>query len=123
MITLRLPIVLLLITASSGCQFASEHTNGDAWGGATTSLVSHAEQWFPVAVMVAATPIALIEDQTSSTDAVEDQFFRTNTQYGDEVAQILGFAPIVLGGGVALFGDDTRYLGVTTEAVALTALE
>jgi hypothetical protein len=101
----------------------AEHTNGDSWHGAATNLVSHTDQWVPVAVLVAATPIALLKDEAMSVDAVEHQLFRTDTQWGDEVSLVLGLAPIVLGGWVDIADGDSRYLEVSAEAVALTALE
>jgi membrane-associated phospholipid phosphatase len=116
-------IALLAASLPPSCRSAGEHFESQPWRESFEQFSERPEQWVPAAALFAATPLLLIVDNSTASESTEDQFFATNTNTGDQLALALGFTPILLGGAVGLTSGDTRYLEVTSEAIALTALE
>jgi membrane-associated phospholipid phosphatase len=114
---------VLLPLGLSSCEFGRQHVEGQPWRNGIDEFREKPEQWVPAAVTLAATPVLFIVDKSTSAESVEDQYFNTNTTYGDELALGLGLAPIALGGVMGLTTGDTRYLEVSSEAVVLTVAE
>ncbi len=116
-----LPATVLCVLAS--CRSAGDHFRESAWHDGFVQLSSDRKQWVPAAAAIAATPLLLLNDRSTSTESIEDKYFGTKTRYGDELTLGLGFAPIALGAFNGLGSGDTRYLEVASEATLLAALE
>lgn len=116
-------LALLVLAALSACRSSGAHFSSRPWRAGFDDLTAHTEQWLPAALALGATPLFFIEDHSTSADSVEDQFFGSSTQYGDELALGLGLAPVALGGAVALASGDSGVLETSAEALALTVLE
>jgi hypothetical protein len=109
---------VLALTAS--CAALDEHTSLAPWSAGYDAFTSEPGHWVPVATLAVATPLLLLDDQSNSSESIEDQFFNSNTQYGDELAIGLGVTPILLGAFAGVVDGDTRYLEISTETMALT---
>lgn len=112
-----------LFAALASCSSTGQHFEREHWRGGFDQFSRAPYQWVPTAVAVAATPIAIMIDRSTSAESVEDHVFNSNTKYGDELALGIGFAPVVLGGALGLATGDARVFHVATEATALTAAQ
>ena len=104
----------------AGCSTLDEHLEVRPWRLGYESFTEHREQWIPVAATAVATPLLFPFDHQNTAESVHDQFFNSNTKYGDELALGLGLAPIVWGGLDAAGGGDTTFLEVSSETAFLT---
>ena len=116
-------LLAVLSAVATSCSSTGPHFAGDTWRSGFDQMSRDPYQWVPAAAAVAATPLALMTDRTTSAESVEDRIFNSNTRYGDELALGIGFAPVLLGGAVGLTTGDTRYLEVAAEATVFTAAE
>lgn len=112
---------LLLPCLLGSCRSNRSHFDEGVWRGSFEQFARRSDQWVPVAVGFAATPLLFAVDKTTSIESVEDRYFNSNTKYGDQLSLGLGFGPFVLGAAEGLFTGDTRHLEATSEAIALTA--
>lgn len=118
-----LPLLSLPLAALASCSALERHTDASPWNDAITSFRSHPEQWVPTTVAAAATPLLLPFDHENTSRSEEGRFLGVSTDHGDEVALLLGLAPIAWGALDAPVGGDTSFLEVSSEAIVATLAE
>ncbi|MBI5364673.1 MAG: phosphatase PAP2 family protein [Planctomycetes bacterium] len=104
----------------TGCAALEEHTAARPWEHAWEQFTEQPAQWVPVAATAVATPLLLPFDHQNTLESNEDQFFNTHESTGTAWALGLGFAPVAWGAVDAVSNGDTRFLEVSSEAIALT---
>jgi len=117
---LRALATALVVPFSAACSALGDHARLEPWSKGFDAFTSAPAHWVPAAACTVATPLILIDDAGTSSESVEDQFFNSNTKYGDELAIGLGAAPVLWGAFDGLAEGDTAFLEISSEALLLT---
>ena len=122
-----------LVASSLGVLFCCASPESDSrferhfvpqvWGDAFVRNVSDPVQVVPEAAGLAALPLLLMSDKTSSPEFIEDDTLtRGNTTTGTTVMTAMAASSVAVGGIAWAAGDDAELLEVCAESFAVTGI-